>query len=91
MSLIAKSAHSGIRLKRVRICLQVLCQSMNDMLAQQYSLTISPQSICCYRQREPTCMFLTLHGCLDMDNGDRQTICRQKSHSNTTEQYILFL
>lgn len=69
IGLMGEPAHSQIGFKRVRTSPQVLCKSMNEMPAQQCSTTISPWSICCDRQWEPTCTVLTHQGCLDMDNG----------------------
>lgn len=62
-------AHNRIGFKRVRTSPQVLCKSMNEIPAQPCSTTISPRSICCCRQREPTCTVRTHQHCLAMDNG----------------------
>ena len=60
--------HHRIGFKKVRTSPQVLCKSMNEIPAQPCSTTISPRSICCRRQREPTCTDLTHQHCLAMDN-----------------------
>lgn len=57
IGLIAKPAHSCIGLKRVWTYLQVLCKSMNVILAQQCIPIISPQNVCCSDKENPPARF----------------------------------